>query len=118
MNEEKKRILKMIEDGTITSEEGLKLLEAIDTNSERINVKTADDKWIRIRIVDGESKVNVNLPFKLVQLGMQIGNNFVPDNKNLQNIDFEEIITLVENGAMGKLVEIEDGDATVKIYVE
>lgn len=66
-------------------------------------------------------KVRVNLPMELVRTALAIGSKIpqVTNNENLQNINFEQIIALVESGVIGKLVEIESADGdTVSVVVE
>ena len=60
-------------------------------------------------------KVRVNLPMELVRTALAIGSKIpqVTNNENLQNIDFEQIIALVESGVIGKLVEIESADGDI-----
>lgn len=76
--------------------------------------------YINISSVDGD-KVKVNLPMSLiiacVNSGINISN--ISSNNKLNEIDFSQIIALVEQGVVGKLVEIEskDGD-TLVISVE
>lgn len=69
---------------------------------------------------DGD-KVRVNLPVPLIKVGMEIGLSMpqVSNNPSLQNIDFDQIMQLVEKGAVGRLIEIESADGdTVEIFVE
>ena len=76
--------------------------------------------YINIISSNGD-KVKVNLPMSLiiacVNSGINISN--ISSNNKLNEIDFSQIIALVEQGVVGKLVEIEskDGD-TVVISVE
>ncbi len=66
-------------------------------------------------------KVRVNLPMELVRTALEIGSKIpqVTNNENLKNIDFQQIIALVESGVIGKLVEIESADGdTVSVVVE
>jgi len=119
MNDEKMRILSMIENGTITSDEGLKLIEAIDSKKEEIALKKSEGKWIRVKVIDGDdTKVNVNIPLALAKAGMNIGKKYATDAEGLENIDFDEIIRLIEEGAEGKIVEVEDGNTLVEVFVE
>ena len=123
IKEERMQILKMIEAGTISAEEGAKLLAALDEGSskrERIESLGGKARWMRIRVTDlksGNAKVNVNLPMGLVNVGLKMGARFAPD---LENVDLDEIIASIKEGAQGKIVEVEDdeGDERVEIYVE
>ncbi len=75
---------------------------------------------IRVLSVDGD-KVNVNLPMSLVQAAVDIGMNLpeVNGKEALKGVDFAQLISLVEHGAMGKLVEVESAEGDhVEIYVE
>ena len=66
-------------------------------------------------------KVRVNLPMELVRTALEIGSKIpqVTNNENLKNIDFQQIIALVESGVIGKLVEIESADGdTVSVVVD
>ncbi len=87
--------------------------------------KSFDEMILRIRVQDGGDKVNVNLPLPLIKLALEIGMTSsmvnIGDvkigggNVDLSKVDFNHIIKLVENGVIGKLVEIEgeDGETVV-----
>lgn len=84
--------------------------------------KNIDDMMFRIYVnsADGD-KVRVNLPMALVKLGLEMGMKMpqVSGNNSLKDIDFEQLIFMVESGLIGKLVEIESADGdTVEIVVE
>lgn len=81
-----------------------------------------DDLVFRIIVnsADGD-KVRVNLPMPLVKMGLEIGMRMpqVSGNEALQGIDFEQLLSLVEHGVIGKLVEVESADGDmVEILVE
>lgn len=128
MNDEIKKILKMVEEKKITAEEGGKLIDALDENAYNVPAETANTsqkgnkpRFLRIH-VDGDEKVDVNIPLSLVEFGMKfgmkVGPKFSPQMKELEGIDFKEIIDAVKNGATGKIVDIHTQDETVEIYVE
>jgi transcriptional regulator with XRE-family HTH domain len=74
---------------------------------------------INIRSTDGD-KVKVNLPFPLVMIALETGFTPKVDGRDvLKDIDFKKIIEMVEQGIIGKIVEIEskEGDI-VEIVVE
>ena len=69
---------------------------------------------------DGD-KVRVNLPLPLITLGLEMGLAFseFSDNDTLKNIDLDRVLSLVEKGVVGKLVEVESADGDiVEIVVE
>jgi transcriptional regulator with XRE-family HTH domain len=74
---------------------------------------------IKVLSSDGD-KVNVNLPWPLVKVAVDMGVTPKVDGKDvLKDIDINKVMALVEQGAIGKLVEIEskEGDF-VEIVVE
>ncbi|WP_420604862.1 hypothetical protein, partial [Traorella massiliensis] len=63
----------------------------------------------------------INLPIPLVKAGMAIGMSMpqVNGKEALQGIDFEQIMKLVDQGLVGKLIEIESADGDhIEIFVE
>ncbi len=123
MREEKMMILSMLEEGKITKEEAINLLETLEENTEKNNAKNSKAKWIRIRVFDSEenTKVNVNLPISLLDAGMKIANKFSPDLKafGLGEEDLKEIIEEIRNGAEGKIIDGEEENGQkVEIIVE
>lgn len=74
---------------------------------------------ILVNSCDGD-KVRVNLPMKLVKTGIELGLDISQvSNDSLKDVDFNQILSMVENGLMGKLVEVESADGdTVEIVVE
>jgi hypothetical protein len=125
--EERLKILKMIQDGIITAEEGSKLLKALTTSSQksrptRPSVQVGSARWLRVRVTDmatGKSKVNVNLPLKLVDAGINIAAQFAPED-----VEFEGIMTAVNeaisDNMMGKIVDVVDGEdgEHIEVFIE
>ncbi|MDN5304769.1 MAG: hypothetical protein PWP46_1655 [Fusobacteriaceae bacterium] len=127
MNEEKKQILKMLEEGKISSEEAMKLLEALEKTdgSEELviyNEKGKRAKWLKIFIIDTEkdAKVKVNLPIGLLKTGVKIGTKFSKEFREaLEGVDLDDIFEEIKKGAKGKIVDIEaEGNKRVEVYVE
>lgn len=83
--------------------------------------KDIENMMLRIRVmtIKGD-KVKVNLPVALVKVALNIGME-IPQfdgQEALRQIDLEKIIRLVDEGVIGKLVEVEtsEGD-TVEVTV-
>lgn len=122
LTEERMQILKMIEAGTITADEGAKLLAALEESADKSErpVSGGQARWMRIRVTDlktGRAKVNVNLPMGLVNFGMKMGARFAPE---MENMDLDQIMEAIKEGAQGKIVEVEDDEDNerVQIYIE
>lgn len=78
--------------------------------------KEIDKMLIRIRVdsKDGD-KVKVNLPVALVKIALEVGME-IPQfegKEALSKIDLEKLIRLVDEGVIGKLVEVETGDGEI-----
>ncbi|MDP4152666.1 MAG: hypothetical protein Q8865_04370 [Bacillota bacterium] len=141
MTEDTMQILKMIEEGKITAEEGKKLIEALgnDVGTEAI-AKAASPKkkknMLRV-VVDSKdehgekTKVRVNLPLdaarKLAGLTTLIPksarNEMAENGIDIDSIDLPGLIDMFLSGEMDEnLVDIESGDsgkgANVKVYVD
>lgn len=115
-HEERMQILKMIEEGQITAEEGAKLLDALEATGEE---RAGPARWFRVRVTDmrtGKHKVNINLPLGLLNIGAKIGARFSAPF----DLDIDEIVRAVREGARGKVVDLEDtaDGERVEIYVE
>lgn len=84
--------------------------------------KNIEDMIFKVKILDGETKVNVNLPLVLLTIVKDLDSLISVDNESVSNtikgIDFNKLIELAEKGVIGKLVEIEDEGTLVEVYVE
>lgn len=124
MKEEMKKILKMVEEKKITVAEAEKLMDALAPEAENPAGMTGiAAKFLRVRVMEGEeTKVQVNLPISLVEIGlkigMQVGPQFAPEMEGLKGIDFKELVEAIQQGARGKLVEVKDNNQTVEVYVD
>jgi SHOCT-like protein len=123
--EERMKILKMIEEGKISAEDGAKLLAALSDSRKPGSPPTppppgGDARWFRVRVTDlatGKTKVNVNIPMGLVNVGIKMGARFAP---GLSSEQMEVIAEALKSGAAGKIVDVsdeEDGEH-VEIFVE
>lgn len=122
--EERMKILNMIREGKISAEEGAKLLSALGDSEKPTRAPSTkasgEPRWFRVRVTDlvnGKTKVSVNIPFGLMEWGMQIGAQFAPE---VADLDFEKLKEMLESGVGGKVVDVideEDGEH-VEIFIE
>jgi SHOCT-like protein len=123
-SEERMKILKMIEEGKLSAEEGTKLLTALSDKRMPTPPRPlgmgGGPRWLRIRVTDvrsGRSKASVQIPLALVDAGMKIGAHFAPE---VQGVDMSNVMEAVRSGMIGKIIDVtdeEDGEH-VEIYVE
>lgn len=120
--DERRRILSMVQDGTITAAEAAEMLSAIDeaeTRAEPVVREAGSPKWIHIQVIDDNDRVDVRLPFALVRLI----EGFIPQQARREmeknGLNINELMQGLEHSGQGKLVEIqEDGGGYVAITVE
>ncbi len=124
--EERLKILKMIQEGKITAEEGSRLLKALSSSTARPRpapprpVGTA--RWLRVRVTDmasGKAKVNVNLPLKLVDAGLNIAAQFAPENIELDGL-MDAVNEAIDDNLIGKIVDVVDGEdgEHIEVFIE
>lgn len=123
--EERMKILKMIEEGKISAEEGAKLLAALAEGrrgplDSAASGKPGAPRTLRIRVTDigsGRSKASVQIPLALVDAGMKIGAHFAPE---VEGVDMSNVMDAMRSGVTGKIIDViddEDGEH-VEIYIE
>jgi hypothetical protein len=122
-SDERMRILKMISAKQITAAEGAGLLEALRgalaAKAPGRN-EPGRARWLRVRVTDrlsGQTKVNVNLPIGLVDVGLKMGARFAPD---MVGADISAIQVALKNGVQGRIVAMDDeeDDERVEIFME
>jgi hypothetical protein len=112
----------MVSEGQIDATQGVELLNALKT-SNAPDLPPSDGgtaNWFRVRVTDmetGRPRVNVNIPFSLVKAGIKLGARFSPE---MAGVEWEELMAAIHEGAMGKLVDVEDIESgeKVEVYVE
>ena len=86
--------------------------------------KNIDIMFFRIKVLSKEGdKVNVNIPLALAKVFLDGDGEIVfpqVNNKDvLSKIDFKQLFALIEQGVVGKLIDIESADGDfVEIWVE
>lgn len=127
MSEELMGVLKMIESGVITSEEGQKLIEAMQKSEQKVARVNSHSigRFLRVDILsteEGEKEtVQINFPLNLAKAVLKMGivqkqlNAKVGENVNL---DIEEILALIDSEVMGDLMTIDTKDAKIRIWID
>lgn len=124
LEDEKLQILKMVEKGQISAEEGAKLLAALESPAGAAEVKSTRGRWFRVRVTDmrtGKRKVNVNIPLGLAEIGARMGMRFGAHRApELGGLDLDEILDAIKSGTEGKIVDVEDEEhgEKVEVFVE
>lgn len=127
MNEETLRILKMIEEGKITAEQGKNLIEAMTQSSTNTSVSVGgnyEDKFLKVKVLSAKGdRVNVKLPIKVIKEVVKITGKLPIQTEGMQGVNLDEIMDTVarclDKEVMGEIVDVEsvNGDI-VKIVIE
>lgn len=109
MNEEIKRILKLVEDGKLNSDQATELIGALKNQSGAGKAATAQivDRHLKVNITSSKGKnLNIKLPVKFVK-GIIKATGKMPVHINGdQEIDMKVISDAIANDVTGKIVEM------------
>jgi hypothetical protein len=119
-SEERMQILRMIQEGKISAEEGAKLLSALKGQRREEDAGRESASWLRLRVTDarsGRSKVNVNLPMSLANSMLKLAARFIPEDAD---VGLDELRTALNSGARGKIFEadMEEDNQHLEVFVE
>ena len=122
MDNERLRVLKMLEAGQITADEAAKLLDALQSSQGRAQARAAG-RTLRVRAVDtsGRTLADVRLPLSVAQTlakaGIRLGALWSP---SLGDDALSGILAAVESGQPGRVVQWAERDTgrQVEISVE
>ena len=125
-SEERLIVLKMIEEGRVSVEDGANLLSSLEGSTPRRPSRPRPPagpralRMLRVMVNEGRSrklKVNVVLPMALVDAGLNIASNYIDE-------DTEEhaaaLIEAIRSGTTGKVLDYvaEDDGEHVQVYIE
>jgi hypothetical protein len=123
--EERMKILKMIDEGKISAQEGAQLLKALTKKSEkpaRSSRQTGKNSLLRVRVTDmttGKAKVNVNVPLTLMNAGLNIASQFAPAEMEDAQM-MESIKEAISNDMRGKIVDVidEEDKEHIEVFID
>jgi hypothetical protein len=118
---ERDKILQMIEAGRISADEAARLLDAIgsdrdfDRPAERLR-----SRLVRVRVSDSNqhrTRVSVTIPVSLINVGLRLGARLAPQ---LNDSALAELLHTIESGKTGRLLEWQDLEENerIEIFVE
>jgi len=120
MDEDRRQILKMLEEGKITSDDAAKLLDAMEADRP-VESGAAGGKRLLIKVTDvgtGKKKVNVKIPLALAKIAAK----FIPPKSKRQladeGVDVDAVLSQVMTGNIGKIIDIESDEDLVEVTIE
>lgn len=99
---------------------------AIDQSEQRstpAQPPSQEPRYLRVQVIDhtkgDKPTVNVRLPIGVAKWGIKMASSFSPEMQDA-HLDWEAIAKLVEGGARGEIVHVEDEEKqqTVDVFVE
>ncbi|MEF9960590.1 MAG: hypothetical protein RR324_08675 [Cellulosilyticaceae bacterium] len=125
MNEEVKRILKMVEEGKISADKAKDLMEALENVSAPVvSTKSYEDKFLRVKVLSADGdKVNIQLPIKVIKAILNVTGKLPVDTLNIKGVNTEElietIVSCLDSEVMGEIVSVDSADGDiVRIVIE
>lgn len=133
--DEKMRVLKMVEEGKISAEQAVNLLDALGEEAaeetqgaDSVAVSGARDgayenKMLRVVVDSAEGdKVNVQLPVKIIRQVLKVTGKLPIEGKGMENLDLDaltvSILECLDSEALGNIVDVNAADgSTVKIFI-
>ncbi|MFZ3071571.1 MAG: hypothetical protein WA110_10690 [Anaerolineaceae bacterium] len=132
-NDERIKILTMLQEGKIDSTEAARLLQALDNNAEPAasstpptgtskeeSTKTQKPRFLHVkvsRLMDGKSIVDIRVPVSVVNAGIRMGAKFSPE---MYGLDKDTLAALMDSPEKSQIVDVtdeEDGEH-VQIFLE
>ena len=126
--EERLKILKMVQEGKISADQAVQLMDAVDVSARGGSraaqpavqpVKKAS-RWFRVRVVDkltGKTRVDIRLPIHVVTAGAKLGARFSPD---VAGLSMDKVMEYVRSGATGRVMyedNAEEGE-WIEVFIE
>lgn len=122
--DERMKILQMVENGRISAGEGANLLGTLardHTSKPEIKLNNeSEPQWFRVRVTDtvtGKRKAIVNIPINLMDWGLKLGAQFAPE---LSEVDMATLSQAIRESQASKIVDVVDdvGGEHVEVYIE
>ena len=141
MNEERRMILEMLQEGAISVEEAERLMEALPAEESRqltaaspAHAGVSPKRVVVLVTENGKQKVNVRIPFSLVRVGLKMGKSIgavslrsAKDDPQAQqaldilnNIDVDELLAGIDDGEITlpyAIVDVDDEDSGDQVRV-
>lgn len=129
MKEEIRRIMQMVEEGKLSSDEATELMNALNEPPEQTK-KTVEPnqsymgRSLKIRIKEKDKeRVRLNIPIKFVKWVLKTGHGIaqaIPDAKPyIEDIDLNVVMQAIDNHETGKIIDLttEEGEE-ITLYIE
>lgn len=119
LQEDRRRILEMVQAGTITADEAARLLDALRNQPQTSEWQRRKPRWVRIRVTDtvnNRIRLNLTLPVGVVRAGLRAGGGLV----GVDALDAGELEEMLNRGEMGHILDAhgQNDNERVEIFIE
>lgn len=133
--EEKLRILHMVEEGKLSAEQAVELMNALEGSASEEKFDNAlessaarrpgayEDKMLRVIVDSPEGdKVNVQLPVRIIRQVLKVTGQLPIKSEDLKNIDLDALTTSIleclDNETLGDIITVDASDgSTVRVFI-
>jgi hypothetical protein len=117
--DERIRILRLVESGSVTAEEAARLLDSLQVKQEHTDERKRN-RIVRVRVTNlanNRQKANVTVPVSLIDVGLRLATRLVPQ---IRGSALEDLLHAIENGTTGRLLDLQDLEEgeRIEIYAE
>jgi hypothetical protein len=129
MDQERLKILKMVEEKKISADDAAKLMDALDgTNATRETARSSGarspgfrpGRLLRLRISDqetGRARVNLSIPVGIAHVIKSLVPPQEMEKLERQGFNLNAILDAIDGNTVGKVFEAEDDDRRVHIEI-
>lgn len=119
LQDERRKILEMVQQGTISAADAAQLLDALRDQEENARRPRRRPRWVRIRVTDthdNKVRVNLTLPVGLVRAGLRAGGSIA----GVEGLNTAELEEMLDRGEIGHILDLQDDNdgERVEIFVE
>lgn len=123
MSEEIKKVLNLLSEGKISTEEAEKLIEMMQRKPKSEGTYEKNKKYAKVYIEkDGHEIVNLTVPMSFLEMLLRLsttGKNSLNIEGEEINFDIEKVKELIKDPEFyGKLVDIDSKEENVKVKIE
>lgn len=114
-DEERRKILEMLQEGKISVDDATRLLQALSQQETQPRAHRKP-RWVRIRVTDVDSektRVNLTLPLGLFRAALRSGGSIA----GIEGLVPEELEGLLSRGEIGHLVDIMDDEDSERVEI-
>lgn len=106
MNDEIKRILRLLEEGKINSQQASDLIDAVKDEKNTSVQSAATDKNLKINVLkEGKNKVNLSIPLRFARAIMRATGKLPVKVHGVKEIDLKVLKNAIETGADGRILD-------------